>query len=71
MLGLADLGTGQGTQEAADRAFRAGLEDFTFNRRPLLPPTTQTPAQQAPSPERPALPREEEPADEDEEEVAA
>jgi hypothetical protein len=44
LLGLTDLGTGMGDRDAADRAYRAGLEDFTLNRRPLLPPTTQAPA---------------------------
>lgn len=37
LLGLADLGTGQGDREAADRAYRSGAEDHQFNRRPLLP----------------------------------
>jgi hypothetical protein len=46
LLGVADLGTGQGSRDAADRAYREGREDFTLNRRPLLPPIT--PKQSAP-----------------------
>lgn len=52
LLGIADLGTGTGTREAADQAYREGFEDHRFNRRPLLQlgdtgeqPTQQTPAQ--------------------------
>jgi hypothetical protein len=38
-LGLADLGTGTGTPEAADRAYRSGAEDFDFAPRRPLPAT--------------------------------
>jgi hypothetical protein len=45
LLGLWDLGTGTGTREAADAAFRQGAEMHKFNKRPLLtPPPQQTPA---------------------------
>lgn len=40
LLDLWDLGTGTGTREAADRAYRGGLEDFRLNERALLPPAT-------------------------------
>jgi hypothetical protein len=50
MLGLWDIGTGSGTREAAERAYREGFEDHRFNRRPLLtseaPSTTPAQAQQ-------------------------
>lgn len=36
---LWDLGTGTGTKDAADRAYRAGNEDHVFNDRELLPLT--------------------------------
>lgn len=36
LLGLVDVGTGMGSREAADAAYRGGLEDHRFNRRPLL-----------------------------------
>lgn len=42
LLELFDLGTGMGTREAADRAFREGREDHKFNKRPLL--TAEHPA---------------------------
>jgi hypothetical protein len=51
LLGLWDLGTGTGTREAADRAYRSGREDHQLNRRPLLPPVAGAP----PAP-RPAIP---------------
>ncbi len=34
-----ELGKGQGTREAADETYRAGLEDHRFNKRPALPLT--------------------------------
>lgn len=37
LLDLWDVGTGQGSRTAADAAYRQGAEDFTFNKRPLLP----------------------------------
>jgi hypothetical protein len=40
LMGLWDLGTGTGTREAADTAYRQGLEDHHLNRRALLPPVT-------------------------------
>ncbi len=46
LLELWDLGTGMGTREAADAAYQQGLEDHTFNDRPLL--GAQTKAEQAP-----------------------
>lgn len=48
LLGMADLGTGQGDRAAADRAYHGGAEDFTLNRRPLLPPITTQAQPQAP-----------------------
>lgn len=39
MMSKWDLGTGSGTREAADRAYRSGVEDFTFNTRSALPQT--------------------------------
>lgn len=39
LMGEWDLGTGSGSKEAADRAYRSGLEDFKFNQRPALPQT--------------------------------
>lgn len=39
MMGMWDMGTGTGTQAAADAAFHGGNEDFTFMERPALPPT--------------------------------
>jgi hypothetical protein len=38
-LGLVDLGTGTGTPDAADRAYRSGAEDFDFAPRRPLPAT--------------------------------
>lgn len=35
--GFWDLGTGSGTRESADRAYREGFEDHRFNTRELLP----------------------------------
>lgn len=61
MLSLWDLGTGTGSREAADAAYRQGLEDHHLNRRPLLPPIasaaapTPTPAP-AIAPAAPAAP---------------
>lgn len=49
LLGLWDLGTGTGTRDAADRAFREGLEDHHYNRRALLPPMTATTRATAPT----------------------
>ena len=40
LIGLWDLGTGMGSVEAAERAYRTGLEDHHLNRRPTLPPVT-------------------------------
>lgn len=48
LLELWDVGTGTGTREAADRAFRDGLEDHKFNKRPLL--TAEAPAAQPAQP---------------------
>jgi hypothetical protein len=39
LLSLWDIGTGMGSVEQADNAFRTGLEDFAFAERPALPPT--------------------------------
>lgn len=39
LLGAWDVGTGSGSPEAAERAYREGFEAFSFNRRPLFPPT--------------------------------
>ncbi len=36
LLDIVDLGTGTGTREAADAAYRQGREDFRLNDRPLL-----------------------------------
>lgn len=44
LLGMVDIGTGIGTREAAEAAYRDGLEEFSLNRRPLLPPTEQAPS---------------------------
>jgi hypothetical protein len=38
-IGLWDLGTGVGSRDAADRAFKSGAEDFEFVDRPALPQT--------------------------------
>lgn len=38
LLSLWNLGTGQGSPEAAERAFREGREDFKLNERALFPP---------------------------------
>lgn len=48
LLDLWNVGTGQGTRDAADRAFNEGYEDHKFNKRPLLSDTTGTTAQSAP-----------------------
>lgn len=45
MLGIFNLGTGQGERANADAAYQGGYEDHKFNKRPLLndpPQTTQT-----------------------------
>lgn len=49
LLGLWDLGTGMGTREAADAAYRQGKEAHKFNKRPLLNPAPQEATQAAPS----------------------
>lgn len=53
LLGLWDLGTGMGTREAADAAFRRGNEDHKFNKRPLLNPAPAAPQAQQASPSAP------------------
>jgi hypothetical protein len=55
LLELWDLGTGQGSAEAAERAYREGREDFRLNERALLPPTG-TGAQPATTTAPPAMP---------------
>ncbi len=39
LYGLWDIGSGQGTLDAAERAYQEGMEDHQFNQRPLLPLT--------------------------------
>lgn len=51
LLELWNIGTGVGTREAADRAFREGLEDHKFNKRPLL--TAEAPVEAAEAPAQP------------------
>lgn len=51
LLELWDVGTGMGTREAADRAFREGLEDHTFNKRPLLTAETAPKESALPAPQ--------------------
>jgi hypothetical protein len=46
-MSLWDLGTGGGSTEAADRAYRAGKEDFAFAERPALPQSAYDQEQQA------------------------
>ena len=41
LLGFWNIGTGTGTRDAADRAYREGYEDHSFNDRPAL--TTDSP----------------------------
>lgn len=36
LLGFWNVGTGSGTREAADRAYRDGFEDHKFNKRPAM-----------------------------------
>jgi hypothetical protein len=53
LLELADVGTGMGTREAAEQAYRGGFEDHRFNRRPLLVlGETGTAAQQPAQPQQ-------------------
>lgn len=40
LLGLWDVGTGMGTREAADAAYKRGLLNHRFADRPILPPIT-------------------------------
>jgi len=47
LLGMWNVGTGQGTPEAAERAYRDGFEEFRFNRRPLFPPVARQDTSQA------------------------
>lgn len=55
LLGLWNLGTGLGTVEAAEAAYRGGLEAHRLNRRPLLPsPTNGGPTDAPPTPTRSA-----------------
>lgn len=49
LLDLWNLGTGQGSAEAAERAYREGLEDFTLNERAALPPVATPSAPAAPA----------------------
>lgn len=48
VMELWDVGTGSGTREAADRAYRSGAEDHRFNRRPLLPDPVSSPTNPPP-----------------------
>lgn len=59
-LSLWDVGSGTGTVEAADKAYRTGLEDFAFAERPALPQSaydqiTQAKAAEAPQASKYAL----------------
>jgi hypothetical protein len=47
LLELWNLGTGMGSREAADKAYQSGLEDHTFNDRPLM--GAQTKAEMEPT----------------------
>jgi hypothetical protein len=49
LMSLWNVGTGMGSREAADAAFRRGFEDHRFNVRPLLG-GTQAPGQNAAAP---------------------
>jgi hypothetical protein len=56
LLDLWDLGTGRGSREAADRAYRGGMEDHRLSDRPLLPPVSGAGAVQAVPPRTEAPP---------------
>ena len=59
LLDLWNLGTGQGTPEAAEAAYRQGREDFHLNERALLPPVSTSarkPAAAQPTPMPPLAP---------------
>lgn len=55
VMGLWDIGTGTGTIDAAERAYRGGFEDHTFNKRPLLSAdvSDDAPTQSPPQPTEP------------------
>jgi hypothetical protein len=48
LLDLWNLGTGMGSKDAADAAYRSGLEDHRFNERAFLPPVGAQAMPQAP-----------------------